>query len=123
MPVRRDKSGRWRYREVIDLGCKRQRITGCAPRHDNTKAACNRQLRKHIERLRDQNCPEKEVSLTFSDWFQGRFWTEWVLGEENKPGTREEKESVFRVHLRPFFGSMPVGDIDQAAIQQFKAEW
>ena len=122
MPVRRDKSGRWRYREVIDLGGKRQRITGSAPRHDNTKAACLRELRKHIDSLRQPAEPEKEVHLTFEQWFQGRFWTEWVLGEENKPGTQEEKESVFRCHLRSFFGAMPVCEIDQAAIQRFKAE-
>ena len=121
MPIRRDKSGRWRYREVIDLGGERKRITGCAPRHDNTREACERKLLKHIESLREQQSAEKEVELTFTQWFRGRVWSEWVIGEENKPGTREEKDSVFRVHLEPFFGDMRMHDIDQTAIQQFKA--
>jgi integrase len=122
MPVRRDKSGRWRYREVIELARgERTRVNGSAPRHDNTKAACERELRSHIARLREQRPHGKEVP-TFEDWFTGRFWNEWVLGEENKPSTRGEKDSVFRMHLRPAFGLIRLDAIDTAAIQRFKAD-
>ena len=122
MPVRRDKAGRWRYREMVRLpNGRRERISGSAPKGNNTKAACARALREHIDRVTDPRQTYGRAP-TFSEWFNGRFWQEWVLGEENKPSVRAEKESAFRVHLQPFFGHMPLDAIDVSTIQQFKAE-
>lgn len=131
MPAHRDTRSarpRWRYKKVIKLpdGSKK-RICGTPTK--NTKQAAEEEERRHIERELDafykqQLAPSsqrKEVP-TFSEWFNGRFWQEWVVGQENKPGTRGEKESAFRVHLNPFFGSLPLDAIDTATIQQFKAE-
>jgi integrase len=121
MPARRDKSGRWRYREVIMLpNGERTRISGTAPRHSNTKAACLQAFREHVERLRNP-AQVRDQAPTFAEWFTGRFWTEWVLGEQNKPSVQVEKDSAFRVHLQPFFGRMRLDQIDTSAIQRFKA--
>lgn len=122
MPVRRDDNGRWRYREMVALpNGRRKRISGSAPKRNNTKAGCMRTLREHIDRVTD---PRQTYGRTptFAEWFTGRFWREWVLGEENKPSVQSEKESVFRVHLQPFLGHMPLDAIDVSVIQQFKAE-
>src|SRR5690606_24491043 len=51
MPVRRMKDGRWRYRVVVDLPSGKQvRISGSAPRYNNTKDAAKQAEKDHILR-------------------------------------------------------------------------
>ena len=60
--------------------------------------------------------------MTFEAWFHGRFWTEWVVGRDNKPSERESKRSIYRVHLEPVFGSVPIVDIDDGMVARFRAK-
>ena len=115
MPTRRDpRKGRWRYRKVIQLpdGSK-QRISGTPDK--NTKKAAEEAERAHIKREIDKfykaqllpAAARKEIP-TFSEWFEGRFWREWVIARKNKPSERKSKRKNYRVHLRHRFGNMPI---------------
>ncbi|MCU1278319.1 MAG: phage integrase family protein, partial [bacterium] len=59
---------------------------------------------------------------TFAEWFKGRFWNEWVVGRKNKPSEVESKEGIYNFHLKPYFGSMQLDDIDDPVIAQFRAK-
>jgi integrase len=124
MPVRRDKSGRWRYREMVRLpDGTRERISGTAPKRCNTKVAAQQAMLDHIDRLLHPERapkPRKEVP-TFKQWFEGRFWHEWVVSRKNKPSEVESKRSIFRVHLADVFGELPLDEIDVATIARFRA--
>lgn len=124
MPVRRTNDGRWRYREVVSLpDGTRQRISGSAPRYANTRAAAQRALLDHIERLTHPERaprPRKEVP-TFEQWFHGRFWQEWVVARKNKPSEVRSKEIIYRIHLGPYFGDTHLDDIDVGMVARFRA--
>src|SRR6185312_4268695 len=85
MPVRRSKTdGRWRYRHVVQHpDGTRERISGSAPTHINTKAAAEQEMHDHIERcLHPERTPLRKGLPTFREWFKGRFWKEWVVGRK-----------------------------------------
>jgi len=63
------------------------------------------------ELLKDEPKSNKKEVPTFEDWFEGRFWREWVVGRQNKPSERESKMSIFRVHLQPYFGKKRLDEI------------
>jgi len=123
MPVRRDTDGRWRYREWVKRpdGSK-IRINGTSPKDNNTKAGAQDALAAAIEEIRfpDRKHTRKECP-TFEDWFNGRFWDEWVIAERNKPSERAAKECAFRVHLQPIIGKTRLDDINAATVQQIRA--
>src|SRR5262245_60993892 len=95
MPVRRKKNGRWWYRHVVILrNGDTVRICGSAPRHHNTKAAAQEEMLQHIDRTKHPERypkPRREVP-TFSEWFKGRFWREWVVARRNKPSEQSSKK-------------------------------
>ncbi|MGE0404511.1 MAG: tyrosine-type recombinase/integrase [Kofleriaceae bacterium] len=65
---------------------------------------------------------EKKQELpTFSEWFHGRFWTEHVIAQDNKPSEVESKQSIMKIHLEPMFGSKRLDEIDIGAINRFRA--
>jgi integrase len=65
--------------------------------------------------------PRKEVP-TFTEWFEGRFWEEWVIGERNKPSEQESKKSVFKCHLKDRLGHLRLDEIAEGGhIPRFKA--
>ena len=123
MPVRRSNDGRWRYREVIRLpDGTRERINGTAPKHTNTKAGAQQALRDHIERiLQPESTPTREEVLTFDEWFNGRFWHEWVVGRRNKPTEVRSKQIIYACHLKPFFGALPLDRIGVGEVARFRA--
>src|SRR5262249_40226615 len=65
--------------------------------------------------------PSRKECPTFSDWFLGRFWTEWVLGRKNKPSEQREKKSIHDGHLGPRFGAMALDEITVGEIARFRA--
>jgi integrase len=65
--------------------------------------------------------PPKQEVLTFDEWFTGRFWREWVVGRKNKPSEVEAKESIYRVHLKPVFGSKGLDQIGVSQVAAFRA--
>jgi len=125
MPIRRESDGRWRYREIVRKpDGTRERISGCAPRHINTKVAAQEELRQHIERVLHPGratTMNKEV-LTFKEWFHGRFWHEWVVGRKNKPTEVKSKQTIYRCHLGPRFGHLPLDEITVAEVAKFRAD-
>ena len=63
----------------------------------------------------------KEV-ITYDEWFRGRFWREWVIGRQNKPSERENKECIYRCHLNDWFGHLRLDDIAEGPhIAEFRA--
>jgi integrase len=124
MPVRRTKDGRWRYRHVIRYpDGTRERLTGSAPTHINTKAAAHQAMLDHIERaLHPERTPSRKECPTFKEWFEGRFWVEWVVARKNKPTEVNSKKIIFKNHLDPAFGALPLNEIDVGEIARFKAK-
>jgi integrase len=126
MAVHKDPDGRWRYRTVVRLpdGSK-VRVSGTAPKHDNTKEAAQRAEREAINEALNPSVAvartKKEVP-TYAEWFKGRFWQEWVIGERNKPSERRSKEIIFRVHLEPDLGSLRLDEINAERVQQLRAK-
>ena len=125
MPVRRDNKGRWRYREMVRFpNGTSKRISGSAPRHRNSKVAAEAAKLEHIDRLLHPERypkPRKEVP-TFAEWFEGRFWREWVVARKNKPSEVESKQSIFKIHLKKAFGEMYLDEVDVGAIARFRAD-
>lgn len=64
----------------------------------------------------------KEVLPTFTEWFHGRFWTEHVIAQDNKPSEVESKLSIMKIHLEPEFGSMRLDEIDIGSLNRFRAQ-
>ncbi len=123
MPVRRSNDGRWRYREIVRFpDGTRERISGSAPKHVNTKVGAQQAMLDHIERaLHPERVPVRKEVLTFHEWFHGRFWAEWVTGRKNKPTERRSKTIIYECHLKDVFGSLPLDEIGVTEIAQFRA--
>jgi integrase len=124
MPIRRGSDGRWRYREVVRTpDGTSERISGCAPKHINTKVAAQEELRQHIERiLHPERATKNKEVMTFGEWFNGRFWREWVVGRKNKPTEVRSKQIIYRCHLEPRFRSMPLDEITVSEVAQLRAD-
>jgi integrase len=150
MPVRRDaKTNAWFFRvSVRTPDGKKQRLYGTpgapGPYQDlsATKVgaleaeqraitavfAAHAKMAKQPEKEEpkknkpEQGKQEKENVLTFAEWFNGRFWIEWVIARRNKPSEVEAKTSIFKIHLEPAFGHMPLELIDVPAIARFRAK-
>ena len=123
MPVRRTSDGRWRYRHVVHKpDGTRERISGSAPTHINTKVAAEQSMLDHIERvLHPDRVPTRKGAPTFAEWFKGRFWSEHVLARKNKPGEMREKDVIYELYLKPRFGDMPLDEITTAEVARFRA--
>jgi integrase len=101
---------------------KSERITGSAPRFDNTKAAAQRALADHIRRVVSPGAPVTEEEVpTFDVWFNGRFWREWVVGRKNKPTEVTSKERIYARHLKDAFGPLPLDEIGAGEVAEFRA--
>lgn len=128
MPAYRDtRSGRWRYRKVIQLPDGRKtRLSGTPTK--NTKQAAEEAERQHAERALDafykqQYLPPSQVKEvpTFAAWFEGRFWREWVIGRKNKPSEQASKQHIYQKHLRDRFGALRLDQIRAGEIAQLRA--
>jgi integrase len=122
MAVQRDENGRWRYRKWVRLpDGSRMRISGCPS--INTRAEAEREERDHIGRVISPpptRPEEKEVPL-FGDWFNGRFWREWVVARKNKPAEVENKLCVYKNHLSRLANVRLDELAKAAAINSFRA--
>ncbi len=122
MPIRRDRTGRWRYREVVSLpDGSRRRINGSAPNNRNTRAGAQQAFHKHLERLRAPGqgtvTKRKEVPVfeVFADLFLG------LAANSNKPSEVESKRSIFEVHLKPAFSGLRLDQIGYSDVQDYVA--
>ena len=129
MPAHRDKRyGRWRYKKVMRLPDGSKKRIGGTPTK-NTKQAAEEEEQRHVEReickfyehkLSPSSQP-KEVP-TFQEWFDGRFWREWVIGRRNKPSEQRSKQIIYRTHLKNRFGAMRLDQIGAGEIAQLRAD-
>lgn len=122
MPSRRDPRNPkiWFFRKVVRHPITGERVElfgsgySCKTDSDDAELA-------EIEKLK---VPEKLPVPTLDDWFNGRFWTEWVLGGPrgaNSPSEQEAKRLIYGKHIKPFFGSLPLDRIDVERINTFRA--
>jgi hypothetical protein len=99
MPVRRDsRTKRWFFRTTIKAPDGRtQRLFGTpgvpGPFHDlpATKIGA---IEAEQRAIREVHAPKPQATQevpTFSVWFKGRFWKEWVVGRCNKPSEVRSK--------------------------------
>lgn len=122
MPVRRDETGRWRYRIVVDLPSgRRQRISGSAPRHINTKVACLAEERRAVEEAFNQKNVDEKKEVPLVREFYLEFMSTYVKAN-NKPSEQISKECIFRTRLLPEFGEKHLDDIGVRDVERFKAK-
>ena len=111
MPARRDKrNGRWFFRTTIRLPGSKKRLFGVpgvpGPYHrfPNTKVGAQAAEQLAVQQafgVVAGDVPQKVEVPTFTEWFKGRFWDEWVVGRKNKPTELRSKNIIFELHLKP----------------------
>jgi len=122
--IRAPKTGAVTERWLVDVDyqqpdSRRDRIRKISPVQTKRGAeAYERQLREDI--LMGRYGRRREVP-TFSEWYNGRYWQEWVIGKRNKPSTVEAKKSVFENHLEAVFGHKRLDEIKVGEIAAFRA--
>lgn len=132
MPLRRDpRTNRWFFRTIVKLpNGEKLRVSGTpgipGPYHDLTQTkqgAAEAEQRAIKDLFTPKLVPdEKKEVPTFSEWFDGRFWNEWVIGRRNKPGEAREKQTIYGCHLKARFGSMRLDEISTAEVARFRAD-
>ena len=131
MPVRRDsRTGRWFFRTTVKLpdGSK-LRLSGTpgipGPYHElaqTKQGATEAEVRAITKALEPKLVAEEKKEVpTFSEWFDGRFWQEWVVARRNKPTEVKSKEFIYNLHLKPWFGPMRLDQIGTGQISAFRA--
>jgi integrase len=138
MSVRRDpRNGGWFFRATVKrTDGKKVRIYGTpgvpGPYQDlaNTKVgaqAAEDRAKAHAltgtvpaGATPTQAAAEKEVP-TFDEWFNGRFWREWVVGRKNKPSEVRSKTFIYECHLKDAFGHLPLNKIGTGEVAGFRA--
>ena len=123
MAVRKEPDGRWRYRKLLrGPDGVEVRVSGTAPKDNNTRAAAEQAEREAIYRVQHPTAAATTKELpTYEEWFDGRFWKEWVIGERNKPSEQISKRSSFENYLKPAFGQLRLDQIGVEQVQQLRA--
>jgi hypothetical protein len=135
MPVRRDpRTGGWFFRTTVKTpDGKKPRLYGTpgvpGPYQDlaatkiGAQEAEQRAIKGAFAEATGAATPpvEKEVP-TFDEWFNGRFWLEWVVGGKNKPTEVRSKQIIYRIHLKDRLGDKRLNEIDVGEIARFRAE-
>ena len=99
-------------------GTKLPRVRDVSP--VQTRRGAEEHERQLRQSMLDGTHGQKEVPR-FDTWFNGRYWTEHVVGRKNKPSTVESKRSVYRHHLEVNFGKLPLDKIGVGEIARFRA--
>ena len=131
MPVRRDpRTGGWFFRTTVKTpDGKKLRLFGTpgvpGPYQDlaATKiGAAEAEQRAIKEAFAPKPMPlvTKEVP-TFSEWFKGRFWREWVVGRRNKPTEVKSKNTIYEGYLKAAFGDRRLDAIGTGEVAAFRA--
>jgi integrase len=111
--VRQLPSGRWQARYRGPDGLMR-----AAPRPFLTK------------RDADQWLTITESEVLRGDWIDpwqsavklGDFGQRWIKERTLRPRTRDDYEGIFRNHLDPHLGALPVGEIGTSTVRQWRAQ-
>ena len=138
MPLRRDpRTGGWFFRTTVKTpDGRRPRLYGTpgvpGPYHDlaatkiGAQEAEQRAIRSAFAAATVAVLPpppaEKKEVPTFDEWFNGRFWLEWVVGRKNKPTEVRSKQIIYRIHLKGRLGDKRLDEIDVGEIARLRAE-
>lgn len=138
MTVRRDPDGRWRYRVKIRLADgTRPRISGTAPKHENTKDAAQQAEREHIALVqqgaiapgakpgRETEAPRDALTLAAPAPMFREFVADHMVAyakTNNKPSEQVGKEKAFRRHLLPTLGDLRLDEIRVKEVEVLKGE-
>jgi integrase len=138
MPTRRDpRTGGWFFRTTVKTpDGKKPRLYGTpgvpGPYHDlaATKIGAQEAEQRAIKQAFAEAAsgamppaePAKKEVPTFDEWFNGRFWREWVVGRKNKPTEVRSKLIIYRLHLEPRFGKLRLDEITVSEIAQLRAD-
>lgn len=135
MPVRRDpRTDGWFFRTIVKTpDGKKLRLYGTpgapGPYQDlaATKIGAQEAEQRAIknafaEATRAATPPAREEVPTFHEWFNGRFWLEWVVGRKNKPTEVRSKQIIYRIHLKDRLGDLRLDAIDVGVISRLRAE-
>lgn len=117
MAVRRDGSGRWRFRKMVRLpDGTRVRISGTPTL--NTKLAAEREERAAIERALDPRAVREEVPTfaAFAEEFMATY-----AKTNNKPSEWASKRIILDLYLLPAFGKLPLDRIGVREVEALKA--
>jgi len=133
MTVDRDR-GRWRYRTTAYYADGTSvRITGSAPRYEDTRQKALNMEREHCERMRTllpgQEEPTQHTPITAPaeppkplvptvQEFHGVYLDAERLG--GKPSTIKNKACDFRNHIVPRLGDLRLDEVTYAVIEDFK---
>jgi integrase len=134
MPVRRDpRTGGWFFRTTVKTpDGKKQRLFGTpgvpGPYQDlaatkiGAQEAEQRAIKSAFAGATVAATPTvKEEVPTFDEWFNGRFWLEWVVGRKNKPTEVRNKQGIYRLHLKDALGDKRLDEIGVGEIAQLRA--
>jgi len=134
MPVRRDpRTGGWFFRTTVKTpDGRRPRLYGTpgvpGPYHDlaatkiGAQEAEQRAIRSAFAGATVAAAPPQKEVRTFDEWFNGRFWLEWVVGRKNKPTEVRSKQIIYRIHLKDRLGDKRLDEIDVGEVARFRAE-
>lgn len=132
MPVRRDpRTERWFFRTTVKLpDGNKLRLFGTpgvpGPYHDLAQTRIGA-LEAEQRAIKEAFTPKLELEAkkevpTFSEWFNGRFWAEWVLARKNKPTEVRSKTIIFENHLKAEFGHMLIDKIGVGEVARFRGK-
>lgn len=117
--VRRDKTGRWRYRKVVRLPNGRKvRISGTPA--VNTKLEAENAERNHILLVLNPAPEQKEVP-SFKTFVEERWWPVYPDSARNRATTRAEKAAHLRLYLLPHLGRLPLDQVRGEAVDRLLA--
>ena len=121
MPAYRDNKGKWRWRTRFRLKSGDKVELSGTP-DENTKQAAQAAEREAIAAKKHEVAIRTRKEMpTFAEWFNGRFWREWVVGRRNKHSEAHNKRNVYDVHLKGPFANLRLDQIDAAAVADFRA--
>ncbi len=104
----------------VDIRFDGKRIRKAAP--ENTKRSAKeyeQTLLEELEKAKRANLNAPEVVYnSYMDFAVD--WMETYVKANNRPAEIKKKESIFRVHILPYFGSMKIEHITERDIEGFK---
>lgn len=120
MPAYCGKDGRWRYQKYLVIDSRAHRISGSAPKKQNTKAAAERAEREHIARLYNPtpSGPSGGGSPTFKEWSET--YMEHGTAKQS-PSEIKGKRQKLKALLVPMLGKTRIDQIGRLDLDRVRS--